>query len=108
MFDIGKRLVTLREIHGITANKLSKDISVDPSTINKIEKGTAKPSIDLLFKICNYFGISLAEFFDEKASELPLDLLQLIETVKKLNSEERKSLNQFLQLVIDKRYSSEL
>lgn len=107
MFDIGKRLVSLREMRNISANKLSKEINVDPSTINKIEKGTAKPSIDLLFKVCNYFGISLSEFFDDRTSELPLDLLQLIETAKKLKPEERKHLNQFLQSILDRSESNE-
>ncbi|BBW96529.1 helix-turn-helix domain-containing protein [Geobacillus icigianus] len=102
MFDIGGRIITLRQLHNISANKLSKELNIDPSTINKIEKGTAKPSIDLLFKICDYFNISLAEFFDSQASELPADLLQLIETAKKLTPEERKSLNNFLQTLLER------
>jgi transcriptional regulator with XRE-family HTH domain len=102
MFDIGSRIIALRNLHNISANKLSKEINVDPSTINKIEKGTAKPSIDLLFKICSYFNVTLAEFFDNKTTELPPDLLQLLETAKKLTPEERKKFTDLLQTILER------
>lgn len=55
MIDIGKKLIHIRKNNNISANKLALSIGVDPSTINKIEKGTAKPSIDLLINICDFF-----------------------------------------------------
>ncbi|ANB56253.1 helix-turn-helix family protein [Anoxybacillus sp. B7M1] len=106
MFDIGSRIIALRNLHNISANKLSKELNVDPSTINKIEKGTAKPSIDLLFKICSYFNITLAEFFDTQTSDLPPDLLQLIETAKKLTPKERQKITELIQTFLETRSSS--
>lgn len=35
MINIGKRLIELRKLNNISANKLSITIGVDPSTINK-------------------------------------------------------------------------
>jgi len=53
MFDIGSRIVNLRKLHNISANKLSKELNVDPSTINKIEKGIRNPSEKVLFLLAD-------------------------------------------------------
>ena len=92
MFDVGHRIVNLRAINNISARKLSKELGVDPSTINKIEKGSANPSLDLLFKICDYFDITPAEFFDIKQSELPPELLKWLDIGKELTYQQLISL----------------
>lgn len=98
MFDIGNRIIYLRKIHNISANKLSKELNVDPSTINKIEKGSANPSLDLLFNICNYFGISPSGFFaqDDREELLPPEVQQVIDKVRKLPPDKIKVLNAVL------------
>jgi len=102
MFDIGSRIVNLRKLHNISANKLSKELNVDPSTINKIEKGTAKPSIDLLFNICNYFEINLSEFFaDDQAPELPLEVRRVCGKIQQLPPERLKILESVLDTWAD-------
>lgn len=101
MFDIGKRLIELRNQQDISANKLSKLLSVDPSTLNKIEKGTAKPSIDLLFRICGYFSITLSDFFNDgsNAVALPDDVKELVEAVKELDGKQIKKLTEFIKVM---------
>lgn len=99
MFDIGKRLIELRNQQNISANKLSKLLSVDPSTLNKIEKGTAKPSVDLLFRMCSYFNITLSDFFNDgsNAVVLPDDVKELVEAVKELDTQNIKDLTKFIK-----------
>ena len=102
MFDIGSRIVNLRKLHNISANKLSKELNVDPSTINKIEKGTAKPSIDLLFNICSYFEINLSEFFaDGQAPELPPEVRRVCGKIQQLPPERLKILESVLDTWAD-------
>lgn len=97
MFNIGNRISLLREANNLSANKLSKELQVDPSTINKIEKGTAKPSLELLFKICSYFDMSLSEFFDTSEASLSSELLAWLDIGKNLTDEERATVIQMIK-----------
>lgn len=94
MFDIGSRIIYLRKLHNLSANKLAKELKIDPSTINKVEKGTAKPSIDLLFNICGYFGITLSEFFSDTQEQEPLppDIRRLLGLAHRLTPRQREIL----------------
>ncbi|MFL0198421.1 helix-turn-helix domain-containing protein [Clostridium sp. WILCCON 0269] len=99
MIDIGKKLVHIRKINNISANKLALSIGVDPSTINKIEKGTAKPSIDLLIKICEFFSITLSEFFNDDSEHVVLtsELKELLNSAKDLTPGQLELLSKFIQ-----------
>lgn len=48
---IGIKIRTIRKKAGFSAKKLARKLSVDPSYISKIEKGTEKPSKDLLIRL---------------------------------------------------------
>lgn len=99
MIDIGKKLIHIRKSNNISANKLALSIGVDPSTINKIEKGTAKPSIDLLIKICEFFSITLSEFFNDNLERVTLtpELKDLLNSAKDLTPEQLELLSKFIQ-----------
>ena len=101
MFDIGKRLIELRSQQGISSNKLSKLLSVDPSTLNKIEKGTAKPSVDLLFRICSYFNITLSDFFNDgsNAVVIPDDVKELVEASRGLTPQQLELVTQLIKTI---------
>ena len=58
------RLVELRLRKGVSAREMSLAIGQNPSYINSIENGKAKPSLDGIFYICDYLGITPSEFFD--------------------------------------------
>lgn len=70
--DIGQRLKTVREKHGVSGNSLAKSVGLHPSQISKIENGATKPSFDALERICDVLGITMAEFFaEDKPAESP-------------------------------------
>ncbi|MBR9648696.1 helix-turn-helix domain-containing protein [Clostridium tyrobutyricum] len=103
MINIGKKLIHIRKINNISANKLAISIGVDPSTINKIEKGTAKPSIDLLIKICKFFSITLSEFFNDGTNSEPAilnpQLKELLHNAKDLTPEQLELLSKFIKSI---------
>jgi transcriptional regulator with XRE-family HTH domain len=99
MFNIGARLVELRERRKLSANKLAIALNVSPSTINKIEKGHQQPSISLLFSICEYFGISPSEFFCDSPVGLPPELKELFDSAETLTPEQLSRLVQFLKSI---------
>ena len=64
MFDLLEKITSLREERGWTTYKLSKLSGIPQSTISTWYRKNLMPPIDKLEIICQTFGISLAEFFN--------------------------------------------
>ena len=62
---IGETLQKLRKSFGYTQEKLAEEIEVSTRYIGDIEQDTAKPSYEVLIKICNLYNISLDQIFSE-------------------------------------------
>lgn len=71
---------------GVSAREASLALGQSTSYMNKIENGKALPSLRMLAYICEYFGITLNEFFDE-SNAYPDQLHQLVEEGKKMSPE---------------------
>lgn len=102
MINIGKRIIELRKLHKISQNKLAISLNVAAATINKIEKGTAKPSIDLLVKICEFFSITLSEFFNDDNSEhivLTSELKELLNSAKDLTPSQLEAIQSIIKAI---------
>ena len=61
-----KRLAQLRQEKGVSARDMSLSLGQSESYINKIENNYAMPSMQGFFYICEFLGVTPAEFFDEK------------------------------------------
>ena len=59
------RIGQLRNEKNITARELSLSLGFSSGDINRIENKRALPSLDALYWICDYFGITPEEFFDD-------------------------------------------
>ena len=81
-----RRIQNLRDAKGISARDLSLSLGQNTGYINKIETKQGKPSIEGLTYICEYFKISLAEFFDE-GTENPLKVKELLAEIKGLDGD---------------------
>lgn len=53
----------LRAIKSITQEDLAQALGVSRQTINAIEKGKYNPSLDLAFKLAEYFETSIENIF---------------------------------------------
>ncbi len=76
----------------LSSRKLSQDLNQCESYINKIETGRALPSMEMFFKICNYFDVTPAEFFQDTAD--PKQKSELEELYSSMNSDSRVLLMQ--------------
>ncbi len=65
---IGKIIQQIRKSNGYTQEKLAEAIEVSVRYISDIEQDRAKPSYEILIKICNLFKISLDQIFSEYIS----------------------------------------
>lgn len=62
---IGKNLQEIRKSNGYTQEKLAENIEVSVRYISDIEQDRAKPSYEVLVKICNLFNIGINQIFSE-------------------------------------------
>ena len=95
--DFAIRLARLREKKGVSARDMSLSIGQNPGYINNIESGKSKPSLEGIFYICEYLGVTPSEFFDTESSN-PSKLDAIIADMKKLND---KQLDTIATLVKD-------
>ena len=60
---IGKNLQTIRKSNGYTQERLAESIEVSTRYISDIEQDRAKPSYEILIRICNLFQVTLDQVF---------------------------------------------
>lgn len=65
-----------RAQQGITQKDLASAVGVNNTTISNWEKGIAKPDLDTLVRLSNYFGVCIDDlvFFDANREERPLSV----------------------------------
>lgn len=99
---IAKRITELRLSKSISSRKLSLDLGLSNSYITQIENGNKLPSLDNLFKICNYFGISIGEFFNLPSASP--EIRSLVDTAKDLTPSQLEALKTFIDSLKEGRW----
>ncbi len=84
---IAQRITQLRIQKGVSARDMSLSLGQNDNYINHIENRKAMPSLQALFWICEYFGITPQEFFDTDTNA-PVKARELMDAVKDLNNEQ--------------------
>ncbi len=87
---IAKRIYELRIQKDISSRKLSLELGLSNSYITQVENGQKVPSLENLINICNYFNITLAEFFSTMENNQPLspEIKAIVDSLKSLSSED--------------------
>lgn len=63
------RITQLRLQKGVSEYKMSYDLGHSRGYVNNITSGKSMPSMTEFFAICEYFGISAGEFFDDNNAD---------------------------------------
>lgn len=89
MFDdfFYDRLTTLRMKKGVSQREMSLSMGQSEGYMTKIESKVALPSMTVFFYICDYFGITPREFFDDELKN-PALLQQAIDGLKELDDDD--------------------
>lgn len=95
---VSLRIARIRTAHKISARKLSIELGQSTEYINQIESGKHLPSLEGLFNICEYFNISLGEFFEDKF-EFPVEYKGIIEELNKMDSIAVNQVYELLKLI---------
>ncbi len=89
--EFSLRLSQLRVNKGVSAREMSLDIGQSQSYINNIETGVNFPSMTVFFYICEYLGITPAEFFATEYRN-PVKAKELNEAIKGLKDDQLDNL----------------
>lgn len=81
---IRDRISQLRIQKGVSEYQMSYDLGHSHSYIYNISSGKSLPPMAEFLQICDYFGISPSQFFDD-SSENPALLQTATEELRKLN-----------------------
>ena len=78
---IGNQIKTFRKSAGLTQDELAKRLNTTKQTISRYEKGDRKANQDMLFELCDIFGVSIDDFFPSQNEALQAPTTSPIQTI---------------------------
>ena len=78
---IGNQIKTFRKSAGFTQDELAKRLNTTKQTISRYEKGGRKANQDMLFELCDIFGVSIDDFFPSQNEALQAPTTSPIQTI---------------------------
>ena len=61
---VGRRVRELRDLHGLTQERLANEASLHPVFVSRVERGATGVTVDTVAALCGVMGVTLAEFFE--------------------------------------------
>ena len=93
MLDIGSKITTLRKAKNWSQEELAKKVNTSRVMIGNYERNTNMPSIDILLKIANVFGVSIDYIVGEgQVSAYNKEVLKRINDIELLDEETKNKL----------------
>lgn len=93
---VADRITKIRIEHNISEYQLSLDLGFSKGYIQAISSGNIMPSMSALYRICDYFEMTPAQFFSGKADDSKL-IEDLISAIREMSIEEQYTLYHFLK-----------
>ena len=90
MVDVLERIKKLKEERGWSTYRLAEEASLTQSALTNMFSRKTLPNLTSLDLMCEAFGITLSEFFDDKKETA--DEARLLSSFRELNSEDRNTL----------------
>lgn len=99
--DVINKLIEIRDRRKWTNYKIAKESNVPTTTISNIFNKKSKPQIDTLLYICNGFGITPAQFFeeDEEQPRLTNEQVQVLELWNQLSEDQKNAVKTIMELL---------
>ena len=97
IYEIGKKIKTLRKQKGLTQAELAEKINVDSKYISRLETGISVASIATMIKISKALDIQLSDIFVVESEQEKNKIIELINL--KLPKINIKELNAVLDIV---------
>ena len=102
--NVGMRITELRTAFGLSQYALWKRTGIAQGSLSQYEAGLKTPGIDTLERICQGFGITLSDFFQEdeinkQFISLSAQEMEIISCFRALNDSRKKDVASVLHLL---------
>lgn len=84
---VRNRITELRLKKGVSEYRMSYDLGRNKNYIQHISNGKGLPSLSELLYICEYFGVTPAQFFDDGASN-PILVQKILDGVRDMSDKD--------------------
>ena len=74
ILNLGEHIKTIRKERGLQQKEVALEVGVDQSNYNKIENGKREPSVYILKKLADLFGVSV-DYIIEPDYKLPKEVV---------------------------------
>ncbi len=98
-----KRIIALMNKNSISAHKLEVSAGLSISSVQSWKNGKAKPSVEAIKKIAEYFNVSTDYLLLGVKTTLTEEEKKLVSLIAELTDEETKELSNFVDYLISKR-----
>ncbi len=85
---LGARIKELRRTRGLSQDRLSEKVGIDPKHLSRIEVGNSYPSFDTLERIATALGVEAKDLFEFVHEKTNKELIVSITTMLKEASPE--------------------
>ena len=103
---VRERITALRLKKGVSEYQMSYDLGHSRGYVYNISSGKALPPLKEFFAICDYFGLTPAQFFDEGAQNPEL-IQKAVSGMKRLNEADLLMLLGLINRLLDTNNKSE-
>ena len=102
MFDLGKRLKTLRIEAGMSQEKLAWEADITPAFVGQLERNIKSPTAKTLEKLAEALNLSVAEFFSDPVTmdiEQKAAVRQIMYQLRDLSAEEMRCVSAIMKQI---------
>lgn len=82
------RIAQLRLQKGVSEYQMSLDLGHSRGYVQNISSGKSLPSVEGLFEICDYFGLTPSQFFDESIDD-PALVAEAVKGLRQLSDSDK-------------------
>lgn len=116
MNELGKRIVNLRDLLGITQISLAKSVGITKSMLSKYENGINMPKADVLAAIANQLDVSIdylmgktkSESYDPKklCMHITPEEMDLFKRIRTLGRDDQIRISERVEFLTDLRHNN--
>ena len=98
MVDIKEKITKLKNAKGWSDYELAKRANVNRTTLHNLFNEKTSPRVDTLISICEAFGVTISEFFNENTTNSEMDFL--IISYKSLDDNKKEIIKKIFELLM--------
>jgi transcriptional regulator with XRE-family HTH domain len=105
----GENIKQIRKDKGLQQKQVAVEVGIDQSNYNKIENGKREPSVDLLNKLANLFGVSVDDILNP-SKDIPKEItvedktvLEQVRLIQELDNEDRNAIYRMIDSMLTKK-----